>query len=116
MDDADKAALSRVGVFAGAAALGGVIDYITCQIRNQSYIEQGQLDQCLLPAVRSAFLSGLLAAVFGPIPLPLQVAQFAFQNRDLLQNPCHTRFLDPYSGRRYTVCARPFGGWAVSFA
>jgi len=116
MDDADKAALGFIGVFAGAAALAGVTDYLMCQTRNQRFIQQGQLDQCLLPAIQSAFLSGLLAAIFGPIPLPLQVAQFMFQNRDLLQNPCHTRFWDPHSGRGYSVCAQPYGGWTVSFA
>lgn len=116
MDKTDEAALKTVGGIFVTAAIAVAADYIACQIRNQRCVQQRRLDQYILPAIQSAFLSALLAKLFGPIPLPLQVVEFVFQNRDLLQNPCHTTFRDPYWGQIYSVCANPFGGWTVSFA
>lgn len=107
MDTADKAALKFVGGLIGTAAMAGVADYVTCRIRNQWHIERGEIDKCYLPAIQTGLLAGLMAKIFGPIPLPVQVIDYVLQNRDLLQSPCHNLFCDPYTGQTFYL--RPSG-------
>jgi hypothetical protein len=101
VNGADKAALKFVGGLVGTAALAGMADYITCRIRNQWHIQRGQIDKCYLPAVQTGVAAALFARIFGPVPLPLQIIDYLFQNRDLLQNPCQVLFCDPDSGQTY---------------
>ncbi len=105
MDRADRATLKFVGGLIGTAALATVADYITCRIRNRWHIRRGEIDKCYLPAVQTGVSAALLAQIFGPVPLPLQIIDYLFQSRDLLQHPCQVLFCDPDSGQPYYLRA-----------
>jgi hypothetical protein len=113
--------MTVVGGFLSAIALAGAVDYVFCCIRNRCYIQGGEIEKCVVPAVQNALVAGLLAKMFGPVPLPLQIIDFVLQNRDLLQSPCHALFCDPYTGQTYYLRAsRQIHGaacrWALEWA
>lgn len=98
MAKADQAALAVFGGVIGAAA----VTYLVCRLRDEWYLQQGQPDRCVLPAIQAGLQAGI-DRLFGPIPLPVQAGiDYVLRSPDLYE---------PYGGAYFLrLSSESFGG------